>query len=144
MASSPDWQDRIARRIRLRDLHVFAAVIRAGSMNRAAADLGVTQPAVSQAVADLEAAIGQTLLDRGQSGVAPTAYGEVLLRRSTESFDALHQAIRDIGFLADPGCVFRRNQPPIPIEASRLFRSKPAGHSDDASRGGGGVRGRVH
>ena len=103
MASSPDWQDRIARRIRLRDLHVFATVIRAGSMNRAAADLGITQPAVSQAVADLEAAIGQTLLDRGQSGVAPTAYGEVLLRRSTESFDALHQAIRDIGFLADPG-----------------------------------------
>jgi hypothetical protein len=42
------------------------------------------------------------------------------------------------------GCVFRRNQPPIPIEASHLFRSKPAGHSDDASRGGGVVRGRVH
>jgi hypothetical protein len=43
-----------------------------------------------------------------------------------------------------PECVFRRNQPPIPIEASRLFRSKPAGHSDDASREGGVVRGRVH
>lgn len=103
MASAPDWQDRIARRVRLRDLHVFAAVIRAGSMNRAAADLGITQPAVSQAIADLEAAIGQTLLERGQSGVALTPYGEVLLRRSTESFDALHQAVRDIGFLADPG-----------------------------------------
>jgi hypothetical protein len=33
------------------------------------------------------------------------------------------------------GCVFRRNQPPIPIETSHLFRSKPAGHSEDASRG---------
>jgi DNA invertase Pin-like site-specific DNA recombinase len=32
-------------------------------------------------------------------------------------------------------CVFRRNQPPIPIETSHLFRSKPAGHSEDASRG---------
>ena len=27
-----------------------------------------------------------------------------------------------------------RNQPPVPIEASHLFRSKPAGYSDDPSR----------
>jgi hypothetical protein len=33
------------------------------------------------------------------------------------------------------GCVFRRNQPPIPIEASHLFRSKPAGHSDGSQPG---------
>lgn len=103
MAPSPDWLDRIARRLRLRDLHVFTVVVRAGSMNRAAADLGITQPAVSQAIADLEAVIGQTLLERNQSGVAPTSYGEVLLRRSDETFDTLHQGIRDIGFLADPG-----------------------------------------
>lgn len=103
MTPTPDWQDRIARRVRLRDLHVLAAVARAGSMNRAAADLGITQSAVSQAIADLEAEFGQPLLERWQSGVAPTPYGEVLLRHSAETFDALHQAARDIGFLADPG-----------------------------------------
>jgi hypothetical protein len=32
------------------------------------------------------------------------------------------------------GCAFRRLQPSIPIEASPLFRTKPAGHSDDPSR----------
>ena len=31
-------------------------------------------------------------------------------------------------------CAFRRLQPSIPIEASPLFRTKPAGHSDDPSR----------
>jgi DNA-binding transcriptional LysR family regulator len=104
MTPAPDWQDRIARRIKLRDLHVFAVVVRAGSMNRAAADLGITQPAVSQAISELEAALGGwPLLERGKSGVVLTAFGEVLLRRSAETFDSLHQAARDIGFLADPG-----------------------------------------
>jgi DNA-binding transcriptional LysR family regulator len=104
MTSTPDWQDRIARRIRLRDLHVFSVVVRAGSMTKAAFELGTTQPAVSHAVAELEAAIGnRPLLERTQSGVVPTAYGKVLLRRSAETFDSLHQAVRDIGFLADPG-----------------------------------------
>jgi hypothetical protein len=41
------------------------------------------------------------------------------------------------------GCVFRRNQPALPAQTSHLIRSKPAGHSDDASRGGGTVRGRA-
>jgi hypothetical protein len=39
--------------------------------------------------------------------------------------------------------VFRRNQPALPTQTSHLIRSKAAGHSDDASRGGGAVRGRA-
>lgn len=101
--STPDWQDRIARRFRLRDLHLLTATVRAGSMGKAAAELGVTQPAVSHAIADLEAVVGQPLLDRGQRGVVPTPFGEALLRRGAEAFDALGQAERDVEFLADPG-----------------------------------------
>ena len=40
-------------------------------------------------------------------------------------------------------CVFRRNQPLFPIQTSRLFRVKPAGHSDDPSRVDGAVCERV-
>jgi transposase InsO family protein len=36
--------------------------------------------------------------------------------------------------IAAVACVFRRLQPSIPIETSHLFRSKPAGDSDDPSR----------
>jgi DNA-binding transcriptional LysR family regulator len=57
---------------------------------------------VSQAVADLEATIGVRLLDRSPSGIAPTVYGEALLRRGADAFEALRQGIRDIELLADP------------------------------------------
>ncbi|WP_338831572.1 LysR family transcriptional regulator [Bradyrhizobium sp. 27S5] len=98
-----DWEQRIGRRLRLRDLHVLASVTKLGSMAKAAAELRLTQPAISQAIADLEAALGVRLLDRSPRGVSPTAYGEALLRRGTEAFDALAQGIKDIEFLSDPG-----------------------------------------
>jgi DNA-binding transcriptional LysR family regulator len=97
-----DWHDRIGRRIRLRDLHIFFAVVHSGSMARAANHLSVSQPVVSQAIADLEAAVGVRVLERGPRGATPTVYGEVLLKRGLESFDALHQGVRDIEFLSDP------------------------------------------
>ena len=53
-----------ARRIRLRDLDVFARVAAQSSMAKAAADLGVAQPTVSEAIAGLEAAYGVRLFDR--------------------------------------------------------------------------------
>jgi DNA-binding transcriptional LysR family regulator len=98
-----DWDNRIGRRLKLRDLHILSTVVRFGSMAKAASHLTMTQPAISQSVADLEAAIGVRLLDRGPRGVMPTIYGETLLKRGTEAFDALKQSVRDIEFLADNG-----------------------------------------
>src|SRR5262249_61704244 len=73
-----------------------------GSMAKAAAQLGVSQPAVSEVIADLEHALGVRLLDRSSQGVEPTMYGRALLKRGTIAFDELKQSIRDIEFLADP------------------------------------------
>jgi DNA-binding transcriptional LysR family regulator len=98
-----DWDRRVGQQLRLRDLHVLQAVVQFGSMAKAAAHLSVTQPAISQAVADLEAVVGVRLLDRGPRGVVPTFYGEALLRRGIEALDALKQGMRDIQFLSDPG-----------------------------------------
>jgi DNA-binding transcriptional LysR family regulator len=97
-----DWESQIGRRLRLRDLHVFSTVVRLGSMGKAAHALGVTQPAVSEAIADLEHALGVRLLDRAPQGVTLTAYGAALERRSLAAFDELKQGIKDIEFLADP------------------------------------------
>jgi DNA-binding transcriptional LysR family regulator len=102
MARGVDWERRIGRRVRLRDLHVLSIVVQSGSMLRAAGQLGVSQPVVSQAIADLEAAIGQRLLDRSSRGVVPTAYGDTLLKHGQLAFDDLRQAIREIDALADP------------------------------------------
>jgi DNA-binding transcriptional LysR family regulator len=97
------WDRLIGECLRLRELRILFVVARCGSMAKAAASLSMTQPAVSQAVGLLESALGARLLDRGPRGVAPTAYGAAMLRRSTEAFDALAQGVREIGLLADPG-----------------------------------------
>jgi DNA-binding transcriptional LysR family regulator len=97
-----DWESQIGRRLPLRDLHVFRTVIQHRSMAKAAAQLGVSQPAVSEVVADLEHALGVRLLDRSPQGTEPTVYGNALLKRSIAAFDELKQGVRDIEYLADP------------------------------------------
>jgi DNA-binding transcriptional LysR family regulator len=95
-------ENRISRRLRFRDLQVFFSVVQCGSMAKAANELGVTQPAVSEVVAGLERAFGVRLFDRSPQGVEPTIYGRALLKRGVAAFDELKQGIRDIEFLADP------------------------------------------
>lgn len=94
--------DRITRRIRLHDLNVIMVVVQAGSMNKAAALLNTTQPAVSKTIAELEHTLGVRLLDRHRQGVEPTKYGRALLHCGAAVFDDLRQGIKSIEFLADP------------------------------------------
>jgi len=96
-----DWESQIGRRLKLRDLHVFSTVVQRGSMAKAARQLGVSTPAVSEVIADLEHALGVRLLDRSAQGIEPTVYGDALLTRSVAVFDDLKQIIRDIQFLSD-------------------------------------------
>jgi DNA-binding transcriptional LysR family regulator len=96
-----DWESQIGRRLRLRDLHVFSTVVQRGSMAKAARELGVSHPAVSEVIADLEHALGVRLLDRSAQGIEPTIYGDALLKRSVAVFDELKQSVRDIEFLSD-------------------------------------------
>ncbi len=95
-------EDRVGRRLRFRDLQVFFAVMQSGSMAKAAAQLGLTQPAVSDVVASLEQTFGVRLFDRNSRGVEPTIYGRAILRRGRAAFDELRQGIKDIQFLSDP------------------------------------------
>lgn len=60
--------------------HTFLAVCRTGSLTRAAEELHVTQPAVSQHIRQLEAHYGCTLFSRTGRGVEPTAAGRLLYR----------------------------------------------------------------
>jgi DNA-binding transcriptional LysR family regulator len=94
--------DRIGRRLKLRELHILLAVVERGSMAKAAAELAISQPAVSKAIADMEVALGLRLLDRGRSGIEPTAYGRVLVKRGIAVFDELKQGVEELKFLSDP------------------------------------------
>ena len=97
------WSEqRISRQLKLRDLHVLMTVARCGSMGKAANQLSVSQPAISKAVADMEAALGVKLLDRNPRGVVPTIYARALMDRGLAAFDELKQGIEQVDFLADP------------------------------------------
>src|SRR5262249_5958060 len=96
-----DWTTQIGHRLKLRDLHVFCTVVQNGSMAKAAAQLGVSHPTVSEVIAGLEHTFGVSLFDRGPHGVQPTTFGVALLRRCTAAFDELKQSARDMAFLAD-------------------------------------------
>jgi DNA-binding transcriptional LysR family regulator len=102
MARRPKDSDN-HQRLKLRELQILFSVAQFGSMAKAAAHLSTTQPAVSQAIADLEETVGVRLFDRSAQGVVPTVYGNILLKRGAESFDALKQALREIEFVATAG-----------------------------------------
>jgi DNA-binding transcriptional LysR family regulator len=94
--------DDVARRIKLRDLQILSAVVQWRSMAQAASHLAMSQPAVSESIARLEAALDVRLLDRSPRGIEPTRYADALLARSRVAFDELRQGLKDIAFLADP------------------------------------------
>ncbi|AWN45487.1 LysR family transcriptional regulator [Methylobacterium terrae] len=86
------------RRGTLDDLAAFAAVARARSFTRAAAELGLSPSALSHALRGLEERLGVRLLARTTRSVAPTPAGERLLR----SLDpALAEVARGLAGLAD-------------------------------------------
>jgi DNA-binding transcriptional LysR family regulator len=94
---------RLGRSLKLRDLHTLTVVAELGSMAKAATFLSITQPAVSQAIADLERFAGIRLLDRGPRGVVLTVAGEAMVARGRQALDTLDLGMRDIAFLTDGG-----------------------------------------
>src|SRR6185437_3241702 len=95
--------DERGRRLKLRDLQILLTVAEYGTMGRAAEMLAVSQPVVSQAISDLERAVGVRLLDRSPRGVTPTAHGRALIKRGVAIFDEMQQGLKDLEKLSDPG-----------------------------------------
>jgi DNA-binding transcriptional LysR family regulator len=100
--TTQNWETRIGRRLKLRDLHILSAVVQWGSMAKAATHLAMSQPAVSESIANLEDTLRVRLLDRSTRGIEPTLYAHALLKRGHVVFDELRQGISDIEFLANP------------------------------------------
>jgi DNA-binding transcriptional LysR family regulator len=100
--TAAQWNDRVRRRLKLRDVDILLAVIQTGSMGKAAGALNMSQPAVSKAIAGLEHTLGVRLLDRSRQGVEPTPYGRALIKRGVAMFDELRQGVEDIASLTDP------------------------------------------
>ncbi|MFP2719941.1 LysR family transcriptional regulator [Enterobacter ludwigii] len=85
----------------LNDLFAFVTVAREGSFTRAAAQLGVTQPALSQAITGLENRMQIRLLTRTTRSVSPTAAGERLLNAIGNRFDEIEAELDMLTELRD-------------------------------------------
>jgi DNA-binding transcriptional LysR family regulator len=68
--------------LELRHLRVVQAVAETGSLTKAAARLGVSQPALTAQLARIERVLGGTLFDRGPHGAEPTALGKFIVGRA--------------------------------------------------------------
>lgn len=78
------------------DLLSFVTVAREGSFTRAAAQLGVTQPALSQAITGLENRMQIRLLTRTTRSVSPTVAGERLLQAIGNRFDEIEAELDNL------------------------------------------------
>ncbi len=86
-----------------RHFRIFLAVCEAGSMTRAAAGLYMTQPSVSQAVAELEREYGARLFERLNHRLYLTAAGEQLRSYASHILNLAGQARKDLAGLGGAG-----------------------------------------
>ncbi|QIP85647.1 LysR family transcriptional regulator [Streptomyces sp. Tu 2975] len=83
-------------------LRTFVTVHRAGSFTRAAALLGLSQPAVTGQIRTLERQLGRPLFLRQARGVTPTTIGDELAHRAAPHLDALLE-IAEVGLDTETG-----------------------------------------
>jgi DNA-binding transcriptional LysR family regulator len=82
--------------INLRHLRLFAAVVDHGGFTKAAAKLGLSQPAISKSLAELERSLHVRLIDRSGRSAQLTQAGQILHARAREIFGVERLAERDL------------------------------------------------
>lgn len=89
----------LARRLKLQQLRLIAAIGEKGSLLQAASVLGVTQPALTRALHELEALFGAPLFERHSRGVTPTPLGQRLLITAQRVLGELKECEYHLGAL---------------------------------------------
>jgi len=77
--------------LKFRQLRMVEALVRHQTLTRAAAELGLTQPALTKAVRELEDIIGEPLFERHARGVRPTAAGLNIAQFARAALADLHR-----------------------------------------------------
>ncbi|VTU19329.1 LysR family transcriptional regulator [Variovorax sp. RA8] len=109
MAINPD---RLAARLRFRHLQLLLALEEGGSLRAAAHAMHLTQPALSKALGEIEAAFGVQLFERSARGIAPTARGQVALNGAALLLAQLGHIHQDV-VAAKPAQTLRIGAPPF-------------------------------
>lgn len=91
--------ERLVARLRVRHLRLVAETVALGSLKLAADKCGMTQPAASQALHEVERLLDTPLFERGPRGMTPTAAGQSLAAHARGSLGSLNAASREISNL---------------------------------------------
>lgn len=92
-AADSQWGQWLHRgTLKLRHLKVVLAIAQSRSIGLAASALHVSQPAITKALKEVEAAAGTALFERRANGTFPTAAGLAVVRYATEVFGTLERA----------------------------------------------------
>jgi LysR family transcriptional regulator, pca operon transcriptional activator len=92
------------QRLRLALLRVVDAVEAQGSLLKASAALGISQPALTKNLQELEDILQIRLFDRHPRGVIPTAGGRIFIQGARRILADMHRLEEDLDQLADPNC----------------------------------------
>jgi DNA-binding transcriptional LysR family regulator len=96
MADPDKLLDRLASRLKMRHLTLLLEIQRHGSLTRVAQQMATSQPAVTHALAELEAIFGAPLFLRTARGMTPTPLGEVALTRAHSLMQDLDHWAREM------------------------------------------------
>jgi len=88
--------DRALTRLKLRQLRLLVAVGTYGNIQNAARSLGISQPAATKMIQDLELDFEVTLFDRTNRGVVPTVFGGTLIRHGKLIFAQISNAAQEL------------------------------------------------
>jgi DNA-binding transcriptional LysR family regulator len=81
--------------LEVRHLRVISAIAEVGSLTRAAVTLRMTQPGLSAQLRRIEVMLGGAIFERGQSGVVPTPFGELVLTRARAILPGIDDLLAD-------------------------------------------------
>ena len=130
----PSRQDAWFIRVRLkpRQLLLLVSIDELGNIHKAADELGMTQPAASKLLKELESALEVTLFDRLPRGMRPTWYGEIMIRHAKMTLANLGIAYEEITALKSGlsgqvavGCIMPAGTALLPLTIARLKSHYP-------------------
>jgi DNA-binding transcriptional LysR family regulator len=81
--------DRLVRHLKFRELNYLVTLGRISSIHRAAALHGISQPALSKALRELESVLGFKIFERSRRGIAPTRLGEIVIAQAVQMLSNL-------------------------------------------------------
>lgn len=93
--------DRALTRLKLRQLRLLVSVGQHGNIQNAARELGISQPAATKMIQDLELDFEVKLFQRTNRGVVPTVFGETLIRHGKLIFAQVSNAAQELDDLSE-------------------------------------------